>query len=43
MDQTKLGAVERRFAELIWANAPMTSAALVALAKEQLDWKRTTT
>ena len=43
MDQTKLGAVERRFAELIWANAPMSSAALVALAKEQLDWKRTTT
>ena len=43
MDQTKLGAVERRFAELIWANAPMTTAALVALAKEQLDWKRTTT
>ena len=43
MDQTKLGAVERRVAELIWANAPMSSAALVALAKEQLDWKRTTT
>ena len=43
MDQTKLGAVERQFAELIWANAPMSSAALVALAKEQLDWKRTTT
>ena len=43
MDQTKLGAVERRLAELRWANAPMSSAALVALAKEQLDWKRTTT
>ena len=43
MDKTKLGAVESRFAELIWANAPMTTAALVALAKERLDWKRTTT
>ena len=43
MDKTKLGAVESRFADLIWANAPMTTAALVALAKEKLDWKRTTT
>lgn len=42
MDKTKLGAVESRFADLIWANAPMTTALLVALAKEQLDWKRTT-
>lgn len=43
MDKTKLGAVESRFADLIWANAPMTTAALVALAKDKLDWKRTTT
>ena len=42
MDKTKLGAVESRFADLIWANAPMTTAALVALAKQELDWKRTT-
>ena len=43
MDKTTLGAVEGRFADLIWANAPVTTAALVALAKEELDWKRTTT
>ena len=43
MDKTKLGAVEGRFADLIWASAPVTTAALVALAKEELDWKRTTT
>ena len=43
MDKTKLGAVEGRFADLIWANEPMTTAALVALAKQELDWKRTTT
>ena len=43
MDRTKLGAVEGRFADLIWAHAPMTTAALIALAKERLDWKRTTT
>ena len=39
MDKTKLGAVEGRFADLIWANEPMTTAALVALAKQELDWR----
>ena len=43
MDKTKLGAVEGRFADLIWANAPVTTAALVTLAGDALDWKRTTT
>ena len=43
MDKTKLGAVEGRFADLIWACAPLTTAALVPLAKNELDWKRTTT
>lgn len=43
MDKTTLGAVESRFADLIWANAPMTTAELIALAKQELDWKRTTT
>lgn len=43
MDHTKLGAVEGRFADLIWENAPMTTTALIALAKNALEWKRTTT
>lgn len=43
MDRTKLGAVEGRFAELVWASAPVTTGELVALAKAELDWKRTTT
>ena len=43
MDKTTLGAVESRFADLIWVNAPVTTAQLIALAKEALDWKRTTT
>ena len=43
MEYTKLGAVEGRFADLIWENAPMTTARLVVLARETLDWKRTTT
>ena len=43
MDHTKLGTVEGRFADLIWENAPMTTTALIALAKNALEWKRTTT
>ena len=43
MDKTKLGPVESRFADLIWANAPVTTSALVSLARQELDWKRTTT
>ena len=43
MDKTKLGAVEGRFADLIWASAPATTAALVALAKEELEWTKSTT
>ena len=38
-----LGAAERRFAEIVWANAPMTTRQLVALCADALDWKRTTT
>ena len=35
--------MEGRFADLIWENAPLTTAQLVALARDALDWKRTTT
>lgn len=38
-----LGAAERRFAEIVWANAPVTTRQLVALCSDALDWKRTTT
>ena len=38
-----LGAAERRFAEIVWANAPVTTRQLVALCAEALGWKRTTT
>lgn len=43
MQQTKLGAVEGRFADLVWENAPVSTAILIRLAQEQLEWKRTTT
>lgn len=43
MEKAKLGAAERRFAELIWAGAPMTTAQLVKDAQQAMEWKRTTT
>ena len=38
-----MGAVESRFAEIIWANEPVTTNQLTKLCLEQLEWKRTTT
>ena len=42
MNTWKLGAVEARFADLIWKNAPLTSGELAKLAAEALGWKKTT-
>lgn len=39
----KLGAVEARFAELIWENEPMPSNRLAKLAEQELGWKKSTT
>ena len=38
-----LGAVESRFADIVWEGAPMTTAALVKRCSAVLSWKRTTT
>lgn len=43
MEDMKLGVVEAHFADLIWANEPLTSRQLAELCKEDLNWKRTTT
>ena len=43
MDERKLGAVELRFAELIWQNAPVASGQLVRLCAGELEWKKSTT
>lgn len=43
MDSKKLGAVEARFADLIWANAPLPSPTLVQLSEQALGWKKSTT
>ena len=43
MGDMKLGAIETRFAEIIWANAPLTTGELVKICAERLEWNRTTT
>lgn len=43
MADGKLGAVESRFADLVWENAPIASRELAKICEEALGWKRTTT
>lgn len=43
MNDTKLGAIETRFAELIWRNEPLSSGELVKLCQQELSWKKSTT
>ena len=43
MSDYKLGEVETRFAELIWANEPLGSGELVKICAEKLGWKKSTT
>ena len=43
MDETKLGAIESHFADIIWQHAPIASGELAKLALAELNWKRTTT
>lgn len=39
----KLGAMETRFADLIWDNEPLASGELVKLCEQELAWKKSTT
>ena len=43
MQESKLGVMEGRFADLIWESAPISTAELVKLCQQEFDWKRTTT
>ena len=43
MTELRLGAVESRFAELIWQGEPITSTELVRQAEVALGWKKSTT
>ncbi len=43
MDDRTLGAVESRFADIIWAHEPLSSGELVKLCERELQWKKSTT
>lgn len=43
MNDTKLGAVESRFADIIWEKEPITTVSLVKESEAALKWKKTTT
>lgn len=43
MEERKLGTVESRFADIIWANEPLHSRDLVVLCQQELNWKKPTT
>ena len=43
MVEMRFGAVESRFADVVWAHVPMTTGELVKLCEKEFNWKRTTT
>ncbi len=43
MTDYQLGAVETKFAELIWQREPVSSTELAKLCEAQLNWKKSTT
>ena len=43
MEAYRLGAMEMRFAQLIWNSAPVSSGELVKLCQRELGWKKSTT
>ncbi len=38
-----MGTAESRFADLVWANAPIPSGQLVKLCQTEFEWKKSTT
>ena len=43
MTDYRLGAMETRFAQMIWTSAPVSSGELVKLCEKELSWKKSTT
>ncbi len=43
MKDIELGAVQERFADIVWANEPVGSGDLVKLCEKELGWKKPTT
>lgn len=43
MAEIQMGLIESRFADMVWAQEPVTSSELVRQAEKEFGWKRTTT
>ena len=43
MKDFELGPVQERFADVVWANEPISSGELAKLCEKTLNWKRPTT
>lgn len=43
MEDYTLGNIEGKFADIVWENAPLSTAELIKLCAQKLGWKRTTT
>ncbi|MBQ1476928.1 MAG: BlaI/MecI/CopY family transcriptional regulator [Erysipelotrichaceae bacterium] len=43
MKDLELGAVQERFADIVWAHEPIASGDLAKVCEKELNWKRPTT
>lgn len=43
MSDIELGAVQERFADIVWENEPVGSGELVKICEKELNWKKPTT
>ena len=43
MNEIRLGAIESRFADIVWERAPLSTAELIKICESEFGWKRTTT
>ena len=43
MNEIRLGAIESRFADIVWERAPLSTSELIKLCEAEFGWKRTTT
>ena len=43
MKEIGLGAIQERFADIVWAEEPVSSGELVKLCERELSWKKSTT
>lgn len=43
MTDYQLGAMESRFAEILWEKAPIPSGELIAICEQEFGWKKSTT